>query len=112
MILGLPGEPEDIVERTWKFIKETEPDLVILSIFTVRPGTEVFNNPKKFGIRYVDTEWSKTRHMFGRYEHETPTITFEYEECAPWGKGLSKESIINNYIQLQTKLRENGLSAL
>ena len=37
MIIGLPGEPEDIVEQTWAFVKETTPDLVYLSLFTIRP---------------------------------------------------------------------------
>lgn len=112
MIIGLPGEPDDIVKKTWAFIQETAPDIVILSLFTVRPGTEVFNNPKNFGIRYIDTDWDKSMHMFGRYEDESPTITFEYDSHTPWGKGFAKEKIINGYLELQTKLRESGLSAL
>ncbi|MAG68676.1 MAG: hypothetical protein CL471_00005, partial [Acidobacteria bacterium] len=28
LIIGLPGEPDDIVKQTWNFVKETEPDLV------------------------------------------------------------------------------------
>lgn len=112
MIMGLPGEPDDIVKKTWIFIKETDPDLVVLSLFTVRPGTAVFNNPKKFGIKCVDTHWGNSRHMFGRYEHEYPTLTFEYDRQTPWGKGFTKERIINNYVEFQTKLREHGLSAL
>lgn len=112
LIMGLPAEPEDIVKQTWEFIEETAPDLVFLSLLTVRPGTIIYNNPKKFGIKHVNTDWSKTMAMFGRYEDETPTLTFEYEEQAPWGKGFSKERIINNYLELQTKLRESKLSTL
>ncbi|MFA5083876.1 MAG: radical SAM protein [Candidatus Paceibacterota bacterium] len=112
MILGLPGEPPDIVKQSWAFIKETSPDLVFLSLFTVRPGTEVFNNPKKFGIKYIDTDWVRSMHMFGRYEHEAPTITFEYKKQTPWGKGFSKEKIVNNYLELQKRLKENGLARL
>jgi len=110
MIIGLPGEPDDIVEKTWDFIEETEPDLVALSLFTVRPGTEVFNSPEKFGIKYIDHNWDNTRHMFGRYEHEVPTLSFEYSQQTPWGKGFSKEKIVSNYIELQTRLRERSLS--
>ena len=110
LILGLPGEPRDIVKKTWKFIEETKPDLVYLSLFTVRPGTEVYNNPKRFGIKNVDTDWDRTMHLFGRYEDEAPTLTFEYEEHTPWGRGFSKEELINNYIELQSKLRENNMS--
>ena len=112
MIIGLPGEPEDIVEQTWAFVKETTPDLVYLSLFTIRPGTEVFNNPKKFGIKHVSSDWGKTMHMFSRYGNETPTLTFEYDEHTPWGKSIRSEKIVSNYLELQSKLKECGLGSL
>ncbi|MCG8698298.1 MAG: B12-binding domain-containing radical SAM protein, partial [Bacteroidales bacterium] len=68
MIFGLPGEPPDIQEKTWQFIQETDPDLVYLSLFTIRPGTAVFREPAKFGIKEIKTNWSNTRHMHGRYD--------------------------------------------
>jgi len=110
MIMGLPGEPLDIKNKTWEFIQETDPDLVILSIFTVRPGTMVFNNPEKFGIKNIDTDWDKTMHMYGRYEKETPRLTFEYEKETPWGPSLSNEEIVRNYLDLQEKMSEYGYS--
>lgn len=108
MIIGLPGEPEDIVKQTWSFIKETSPDMIYLSIFTVRPGTEIFNNPRRFGIKNIDNDWTKTMHMYGRYKHEVPSLTFEYAEETPWGKGTSNEVIIRNYQELQVRIKENG----
>ena len=108
MIMGLPGEPLDIADRTWKFIQETDPDLVILSVFTVRPGTEVFNNPEKFGIKATNTDWEKTMHLVGRYEKEMPSLTFEYGKDAPWGRSLSNEEIIRNYMELQEKISDYG----
>lgn len=108
LILGLPGEPENIVDLTWDFIKETAPDVVFLHLFTIRPGTEVFDNPERFGIKYIDKDWSKNNHLFGRYGEETPTITFEYDE----GRGFTKEQLIGNYMELQKRLRECGLSCL
>ena len=109
MIVGLPGEPEDIVKQTWDFICNTAPDSVYLSIFTVRPGTDVFNNPKKFGIKRINVDWDKTMHMYGRYEKEIPTPTFEYNDVTPWGKGCSTEKIVDNYIELQGRIKKNGL---
>jgi len=108
MIIGLPGEPKDIVEQTWNFIEETDPALVYLSLLTIRPGTELFNNPKKFGIKKINTNWDETMHMHGRYEKEIPRLTFEYEENTPWGKGFSKEKIVDNYLELQTRIKESG----
>lgn len=112
MIIGLPGEPEDIVEQSWSFIKEVEPDLVILSLFTVRPGTEVFDAPEKFGIKRINTDWSRTMHMFGRYDEELPTLTFEYNKHTPWGTAFSNKEIVGNYMELQSRLKKQGLSSL
>ena len=108
MIVGLPGEPEDIVDRTWDFIRETDPESVYLSIFTIRPGTEVFMNPAKFGIKKVTTDWSRTMHMYGRYDKETPSLTFEYEDVTPWGKGFTPRRIVDNYLELQDRIKEHG----
>lgn len=112
LIIGLPGEPEDIVERTWSFIKETDPDLVYLSLFTIRPGTQVFNSPEKFGIKKIDKKWEDTMHMFGRYEDEVPKLTFEYEQHTPWGNSFSNDMIISNYMELQARLKNGGLNRL
>ena len=112
MILGLPGEPPDIVDLSWEFVRQTEPDLVIASLFTVRPGTAVFNEPAKFGIKSIRTDWSKTRHMHGRYDHEVPELTFEYEPVTPWGRSLSEDQIVHNYMEFQSRLQEHHLSTL
>ena len=108
MIIGLPGEPPNIVEQTWSFIQETNPDAVYLSLFTVRPGTAVYNNPKKFGIKEIKTSWENTMHMHSRYEKEIPTLTFEYDENTPWGEGEKSEIIVNNYLKLQDLVKAHG----
>jgi radical SAM superfamily enzyme YgiQ (UPF0313 family) len=108
MIIGLPGEPPNIVEQTWSFIQETNPEEVYLSLFTVRPGTPVYNNPKKFGIKVVKTSWENTMHMHGRYEKEIPTLTFEYDKNTPWGSGEKSETIIDNYLKLQDLVKSHG----
>ncbi len=51
-------------------------------------------------------------HMYGRYEHEIPTLTFEYDEHTPWGKGISNERIVNNYMELQERIKQYGLGPL
>lgn len=109
MIIGLPGEPEDIVEKTWSFIEETDPDLVALSLFTVRPGTEVYDHPEKFGIKNITTDWSKTMHMWSRYNSEEPVMTFEYEVQTPWGQSMTNDQIIKNYLELQKRLKERDI---
>ena len=112
MILGLPGEPPDIVQRSWDFVQETDPDLVILSLLTMRPGTIIYEDPARFGIKRVSKDWENTRHMHGRYDEEVPELTFEYEEVTPWGKSLTNEQIVGNYVELQNRLSESGLNTM
>jgi radical SAM superfamily enzyme YgiQ (UPF0313 family) len=108
MIVGLPGEPEGVVEETWDFIQETDPASVYLSIFTVRPGTEIYTNPARFGIKQVCSDWKKTMHLYGRYDQETPDLTFTYDEVTPWGRGLTPQEIVGNYLELQERIKASG----
>ena len=108
MIMGLPGEPENISEVTWNFIQETQPDAVFMHLFTPRPGTEVYDHREKFGIRLTDEHWSKNNHLF--YAGDHPSITFEYEETTPWGKARRPEKIVAEYTVLLEKLQEAGFS--
>jgi radical SAM superfamily enzyme YgiQ (UPF0313 family) len=112
LVSGMPGEPETIVDQTLDFLEETQPDSVVLSLFTVRPGTEIFHHPERYGIKKVRQDWRSTMHLHGRYEEETPTLTFEYEDETPWGKGFSKERIIGNFQELQAKINERGFGAV
>lgn len=110
LMMGLPGEPENIVDLTWNFIQETQPDLIHLSLFTVRPGTEVFRNPDRFGIRNIETDWENTMHIHALDEGR-PRLTFKYREANPWGKGLTNDQIVNNYLDLLGRIKEAGLSS-
>ena len=110
-IMGLPGEPDDIVERTLALIDETEPNSVLLTYLCPLPGSELFKHPKRFGININTFDWQKYDVVAGRFtEGELPDIVFEYDEVTPWGKGMSKERIFQNYVQLQSILRERGLN--
>lgn len=111
MMIGMPGEPPDIVEKTWQFIEESDPVSVYLSLFTVRPGTDIYDNPDKYGIKNVSSDWTNTMHMFGRYEEEHPKLTFEYKDEILLKslpvlnvKSLSSEQIVSNYLFLQKKI--------
>lgn len=112
MILGLPGEPDNVVDLTWSFIQETSPDIVYLSLLTARPGTILFENPDKFGITDLNTDWTKTMHMYSRYGDERPHMTFRYKEQTPWGAGRPEDRIIADYLELQNRLKDRGIAHL
>jgi len=111
LIIGLPGEPDDIVERTLTFIDETEPSSVLLSYLYPVPGSILFKNPKRFGITINTFDWRRYTATAGRFtEDELPDIIFDYDQITPWGRGVSKERIFENYVKLQSILRERGLN--
>ncbi len=107
LIMGLPGEPEDISKRTWDFIQETQPDSVFLHLFTPRPGTEVYDHREKFGIKLTDGNWENNNHLF--YAGDEPHITFEYVD-APWGKARKPDKILGEYKDLLERIQEAGFS--
>ena len=109
LIIGVPGEPDDIVEQTWQFIQETQPDLVYLGLFTARPGTDVFNHPDKFGIEKINTDWRNTMHQHN--EDKEMRLSFRYASVTPWGRGMSEEQIIRNYRELNRRIKEAKLSS-
>ena len=49
-IIGFPGETKKTLEETKQFIIDADPDQYFASSFIPYPGTEVGDNPEKFGI--------------------------------------------------------------
>lgn len=111
LIFGLPGEPKDIVKRSMDFIKEIEPSSVLLSVLTPIPGSEIYKNPRKFGINLdTDIHFDKLFNVFNRFDDtEEVVMSFHYDEVTPFGESMTNEEIVRNYNELQTYLRENSL---
>jgi len=111
LMLGLPGEPNDIVSRMLDFIDETQPRSVGLALFCPFPGSEITNNYKKYGIKYINPNLHEYRILYGRFDKdEKPRLMFEYNKVTPWGKGMSSAQIIDNYTKLQAILRKRNLN--
>lgn len=88
-IVGFPGETEETLNETKRFIEQARPDQYFVSNFVPYPGTQVWHNPSAFGVtnmvddfnQYyqvnkegyggitIDTEWL-TREEFRRLEYE------------------------------------------
>jgi anaerobic magnesium-protoporphyrin IX monomethyl ester cyclase len=112
LIIGLPGEPKDIVKKTIDFIKEVGPSSVLLSVLTPVPGSKIFHHPEQFGIKFdQNTPFDKLFSLFGRFdENERLDMVFEYEKITPFGESMTNEEIINNYNEIQLFLRESKLT--
>jgi len=111
LIFGLPGEPLDIVERTIRFLEKTNPDYISLSGFLPVPGSPIYKDPKKYGIKQIDKDWNKYSHLLFRFsEKEEVGLPFEYEENPPWGhKSFSRNEIKENIVKVQNWLRKRNM---
>ena len=111
LIMGLPGEDENIYNQMLDFINETEPTSVVLSLFSPYPGSPMYKNKDKYGIELLNHNYNELRNYFGRLDpNEKTKMFFKYKEQTPWGYTLSNTQIIENYDKLQTILREKGLN--
>jgi len=61
MMVGLPGESWETVEESRRFLVETEPDELDVSILTVYKGTDIQKHPEKYDISFTDASWYKGR---------------------------------------------------
>lgn len=110
LVLGLPGEPDDVVSRTLNFIDETVPDVVGLALFCPYPGSKMTAHYKEFGIKNINPNLHEYQILYSRFDDkEKIRLLFEYEEMTPWGKGMRSETIIENYDNLQESLRKRNL---
>ena len=111
LVMGMPGEPPDIVELTRRFLDETRPDYVNLSAMCPFPGSPVAKNPAYYGIKFLDKNWSHYAHLLYRYSDEEGVegLPFEYEPTNRWGKTFSRAEILQNVKEIQRFAREHGM---
>lgn len=58
-MIGFPGETHWTLEETKQFIEWADPDQYFVSNFVPYPGTEVGDNPKKYGIINLSQDYSQ-----------------------------------------------------
>lgn len=69
-MIGLPGQGLTVADDIIAFIKECNPTAVNLSTFVPMPGSDIYNNPKKYGIEILEQDWSKYTMSKGLYGNE------------------------------------------
>ena len=110
LILGLPGEPLDIVKKTIALLEELEPNFASVSGFLPVPGSPIANNPKKYGIKKIDRNWDKYSHLLFRFaEEEDVGLPFEYDTSENSINNFSREQIVENIIEVQNWLRDRKM---
>lgn len=54
LMVGLPGESKDTIDKMWRWYDTTRPDLYSLSIYSPFPGTEIYENKTNFDINWCE----------------------------------------------------------
>ena len=111
LILGLPGEPRDIVDKTIKFIEKNKIDYVSLSGFCPLPGSPIFKNPKLYDIDFIDKDWNKHAHLLYRFsDTEHVGLPFRYKKETRWGNSFTRDKIVENIQQIQKWLSTRSMT--
>ena len=65
MMFGFPGENQESVNETIDFLEVTSPDKSRISQFLPVPGSDVYNNPERYGVKIKfdpDNFWYFDKH--------------------------------------------------
>lgn len=88
-LAGLPGQFWDEINDIKQFMAEERPNKWIVSLFAPYPGSDIYGNPKEYGVDWIDPDWSHYSNF-----SEEPTISYvnnpkeqikaQYEELISW----------------------------
>ncbi len=56
-IIGSPGDTDEILENTIEFIREIKPELATFNKIIIYPGTDMHDNPEKYGLILEQEKW-------------------------------------------------------
>jgi len=70
-IIGLPGEEENFADRIIEFCRKTGPDAIDIATFVPFPGSDIYRNPSKYGIKIISTNFDNYIFTMGLGEGET-----------------------------------------
>jgi UDP-galactopyranose mutase len=81
-----------------------------VSGFLPVPGSPIYKDYKKYGIKYIDKDWDKYSHLLFRFSDEEEVgLPFEYEQDTTWGKSFTRDEIKHNIIETQRWLDARGM---
>lgn len=99
-IVGCPNQDFGSIQETMEFIKNHTPDNVQLCLFTPYPGSSVWEDPDKFGMKLLTRDVSKYQVVA---KNMTGNIVVETDK-------MSKEEIKDAHSKLLNYFKKLGLS--
>lgn len=87
-IIGLPGEPPGFTERLRAFLGQVQADGIDISTLVPYPGSDIYHNPGKYGIKMKHSDYNSYHMTLGLRENEIERpLTFVHDV-------LSEEEIL------------------
>ncbi len=81
LIVGIPGETKKTIEETKEFIRKADPDEYTLFTMIPLPGSDIWNEPEKYGIKFIAKNFDEFYNIAGQGEGgltiETDSYTIE-----------------------------------
>ena len=59
LMIGFPGETRESIQEMKDWILRAQPDACTLSLFTPYPGSDVWNNPGRYGVKLPDDAFAR-----------------------------------------------------
>lgn len=99
-MIGLPGQDINIAMDIINFIEECKPDAVNLSTFVPLPGSDIYNNPEKYGIVISTEDWNKYIMSKGLYgtEVDDPFI-FTHDKLTDLQLRMLRKQLLEYFAQ-------------
>ncbi len=107
MIVGLPGETQETVEETAKFIRNVPATSFGLHIFVPLPGCQIWNDPERFNFPINKDTMFEYYHTIGRREEEDAAYLHQNPQQIIAWKNYLREVIGNRNI---VKFAENRVA--
>jgi radical SAM superfamily enzyme YgiQ (UPF0313 family) len=101
-MIGSPGDSNETVRKTINLAKELDADFAQFSICTPFPGSELFDNLIKSGVRIQD--WDKASYVTSKSKAEPISLTNELsaDELKKWYSKAYKEFYLRPSYWLKT----------
>lgn len=103
LMVGSPGETRETVESTINFINFARPNQWTLFNFVPLPGCDIYNNPKKYGIKIITKDYKQYYNIAGQNEGG---ITCETEHMTAEDIRKARQYMIDNLMAQEGLLQE------
>lgn len=93
-IIGLPGDTKEDLEKTLDFVKKNKPSIVSFNRIKLYPGTDIFDNPSAYGIKYKDKFWFENDNWIK--EQMACTEELDYNDIEYYSKKMMMEVVLES----------------